>query len=162
MINQFLFALMILLIIILLFIIIRIEKGPFLFSKHRNSRNSRNSPGTRRSRKHRKSAEPEQLERRRPCPLCATMGQKTDRIHGVNYIQEDGNKYKSRMEVEEILTHVFGCPACWPVNPEHPRICPVCRQTLSADGFLVARTFRRKGKKDHVHVLGCTECKRVR
>lgn len=148
MINQVLFALIILFIIILLFIIIRIEKGQPLFSKHRSSRSS---------------AEPELLEERmRPCPVCATMGQKTDRIHGVNYIQEDGNKYKSRMEVEEILTHVFGCPACWPANPEHPRICPVCRQTLSADGFLVARTFRRKGKKDHVHVLGCTECKRVR
>ena len=66
------------------------------------------------------------------------------------------------MPLEEIITHIFGCSTCWPASPNHPRSCPVCRKTLAPEGYLIARTFRREGRKDHVHVIGCTECKRLR
>ena len=68
-----------------------------------------------------------------------------------------------------------------------PRICPVCRRELAPDGYLIARVFERDTGRNaarearstpvsaetggtyagrpgrpttHVHVLGCTECRR--
>jgi hypothetical protein len=102
----------------------------------------------------------EKLQVLKPCPVCGTLLHKGETVHSIYYRQKtDGNH---QLPVEEIMTHIFGCPHCWPANDENPRHCPVCRQTVSHDGYLVARTFRKPGRKDHVHVIGCTECKRVR
>jgi predicted nucleic acid-binding Zn ribbon protein len=100
-----------------------------------------------------------QLEVLRPCPVCGTMIRRGETVHSVYYSRGSGNH---KLPVQEIHTEIFGCPHCWPANADHPRICPVCGKTVSDDGYLVARTFRKPGRKDHVHVIGCTECKRVR
>ena len=94
-----------------------------------------------------------------PCPLCTSPITKYQKIHSLYYRKKTPNHH---LPVEEITTHIFGCPFCWPTNVSHPRNCPVCQKPLSPDGYLVARTFRKRGKKDHVHIIGCTECKRVR
>lgn len=99
------------------------------------------------------------LEVLKPCPVCGSMLKKGQTVHSVYY--RNAGRHEN-LKVEEIFTHIYGCPHCWPDNSQHPRTCPVCSKTLSKDGYLVARTYRKAGKKDHVHVVGCTECKRVR
>ncbi|HNY20714.1 MAG TPA: hypothetical protein PKO22_01060 [Treponemataceae bacterium] len=56
--------------------------------------------------------------------------------------------------------HIFGCPHCHPFAKEGiTRICPVCKRHVPQEGYLIARLFERPGKKRHVHILGCTECR---
>ncbi len=102
----------------------------------------------------------DRLEVLRPCPVCGTMLRRGETVHSVYY--RNKSRENHQLPVEEIYTEIYGCPHCWPANDRSPRICPVCRKTVSESGYLVARTFRKPGRKDHVHVIGCTECKRVR
>lgn len=95
----------------------------------------------------------EQLEVLKPCPICKSMLRRGERVHSVVF-----SKGKSGRS-QESIAHLFGCPYCYPANRQHPRICPVCSRTIRDEGYLVARMFERPGKK-HVHVLGCTECRR--
>jgi hypothetical protein len=59
---------------------------------------------------------------------------------------------------DDALTHIFGCPYCYPANEEHPRYCPVCERKLGPDDYVIARMFTR-APRSHVHVLGCTLCR---
>ena len=59
---------------------------------------------------------------------------------------------------EDTLTHIFGCPYCYPPDDEHPRYCPVCERKLGAEDYVIARMFNR-APRSHVHVLGCTQCR---
>ena len=124
------------------------------------------------------------LEVLKPCPLCRTMLRRGETVHSVVFSGPAHAENLDRMtaaarsvgpssrtagavrggsggRVEDHLAHIFGCRYCYPANQEHPRICPVCAQTLRPDGYLIARMFEKPGKK-HVHVLGCTECRNVR
>lgn len=101
-----------------------------------------------------------------PCPLCGSVLADGERVRSYVYrVGTDG------------LSHIFGCPHCDPGSraPGEPavrsagvplmeKICPVCRKPVPANGHLTARMFERIGpdakKKTHVHVLGCTECRR--
>lgn len=80
------------------------------------------------------------------CPLCGSVLSGGERVRSVVY----PGKPDSIMEIS-------GCPRCSPANPEHPRICPVCRRTLGPEGLVIARYFEKPGRK-HVHVLGCDIC----
>ncbi|MFP4508699.1 MAG: hypothetical protein ACLFNQ_01070 [Spirochaetaceae bacterium] len=93
-------------------------------------------------------------QRIRRCPVCHAQLSSGERIRSVVF--SGGTAHR---EIREHTTHIFGCPHCYPHNNLNPRQCPVCEQTLSRDGYLIARMFQRPGKKDHVHVLGCTECR---
>ncbi len=126
----------------LLFTIFRLQKGGFNQLSLRMAKRDR-----------------ERLEILKPCPICSAMLKRGETLRSLYYRQK---KSDHKLQVEEILTHIFGCPHCWPSNQEYQRSCPVCNQKVSHDGYLVARTFRRPEKKDHVHVIGCTECKTVR
>jgi uncharacterized protein with PIN domain len=99
-------------------------------------------------------AQPE--ESYRNCPLCGTALVKGETVHSHLFPgKPDG------------MMNIYGCPYCY---KEHPRakeraglkrICPYCKKTLSKDGWVVARVFE-KPEKTHIHVLGCTECRKVR
>lgn len=91
------------------------------------------------------------------------MLRRGERVHTVVYSGASaGQGVARRGEVRDAITHMFGCPYCKPGSSsaaEHARICPVCRATLPDDAYVVARMFEREGRK-HIHVLGCTECRR--
>lgn len=83
----------------------------------------------------------------RSCPLC-------------NCTLKNDEKVKSAVfpGKTDKLTHIFGCPYCYPVNNKHLRICPSCLQEVPHKGYVIARMFQKPGRT-HVHVLGCTACR---
>jgi hypothetical protein len=90
----------------------------------------------------------------RACPLCSSALEGGERIHSKLYPGK-----------EDRIMHIFGCPRCWPATPSAPRLCPVCGKEIGREGYAVARYFERaigpgSGGRAHVHVLGCTECRR--
>lgn len=105
----------------------------------------------------------------KPCPLCDVMLRKGETVHTVVYTgakrravgNEDDGYEATSSSIEESMVHMFGCPYCYPANEEHPRTCPVCKDELQADDYVIARMFVRNRKK-HVHVLGCTRCRHPR
>ncbi len=106
----------------------------------------------------------ERLQVLRPCPLCGSMLRRGETVHTVVFSGGQPPTGSSTAAAggrqPDALTHMFGCKYCYPANDVHPRICPVCNQTVSAEGYVIARLFEKPGKK-HVHVLGCTECRKA-
>jgi hypothetical protein len=83
------------------------------------------------------------------CPVCLTILQPGEQLKTVLY---PGNG--------ERICHIFGCPHCYPIAEDGAvRICPVCKKRLPPEKHLIARMFEHPGKKNHVHILGCTECR---
>ena len=92
------------------------------------------------------------------CPICGSLLEKGQLVKSIVF--QGGVKAGN---ITERMSHIFGCPHCYPANNKTPRICPVCQKTLSPDGYLVARMFERPDRqRKHVHVLGCTSCRTVR
>jgi uncharacterized protein YbaR (Trm112 family) len=87
----------------------------------------------------------------RPCPLCQTPLERGQRVHSVVY---PGKTDK--------LVEIYGCPNCRPKTgpTKAARVCPVCRQTLADTDYVVGRMFQRSNKRKHLHVLGCTRCRK--
>ena len=115
----------------------------------------------------------------KPCPICHTMLRRGERLHTVVYTgggrrpRDDGGggagdasrageqsepEGSARRRDEDTLTHIFGCPYCYPPDDDHPRYCPVCERKLGPDDYVIARMFNR-APRSHVHVLGCTQCR---
>ena len=106
----------------------------------------------------RKVKEASSTETYKTCPICRHLLKRGERIRSIVF---RGGVEAS--EVREKACHIFGCPYCYPPNRENPRYCPVCNRKLDPQGYLVARLFQRKGRKrDHLHILGCTECRKNR
>jgi hypothetical protein len=95
----------------------------------------------------------------KPCPLCGTMLRRGETVHSVVF--SGGKASGTAARPADYLTHIFGCPYCYPATPDHRRECPVCNETVPDDGYVIARMFDKPGKK-HVHVLGCTVCRQRR
>lgn len=117
----------------------------------------------------------------KPCPLCGTMLRRGETVR--SEVFSGGNVPKPASgRPADYLAHIHGCPYCYPSNPDHPRICPVCSATLGPKDYLVARMFarsqigagstpgtrppaglptqaRRSEARTHVHVLGCSRCR---
>jgi C4-type Zn-finger protein len=90
------------------------------------------------------------------CPICGELLEKGQLVKSIVF--QGGVKVGN---VSEKASHIFGCPFCYPANNKNLRICPVCRQLLPLDGYLVARMFERPDReRKHVHVLGCTACRK--
>ncbi len=85
----------------------------------------------------------------RSCPLCGTILAGGERVKSAVF---PGGK--------ERMTHIFGCPHCYPPNTVHRRICPVCMKEVPREGKVIARMFTSPGRK-HVHVLGCSSCRNM-
>ena len=91
----------------------------------------------------------------RTCPICGSLLKKGERVKSVVFA--GGVKAGT---ITEKSSHLFGCPHCYPANGKNPRLCPVCKKTIPADGYLIARMFENPAKpRKHVHVLGCTACR---
>ena len=86
------------------------------------------------------------------CPICSML-------------LTDGAQIKSALFPgdKERMCHIFGCPHCHPYKKDTvERTCPVCKQKIPQEGYLIARLFERPHKKRHVHILGCTVCRTPR
>lgn len=91
----------------------------------------------------------------RDCPICGTPLKRGETVHSHLFPgKPDGMMY------------IFGCPYCYKDHPKRKelknvkRICPYCKDEIPEDGWVVARVFEKPGKT-HVHVLGCTVCRKV-
>ena len=87
-------------------------------------------------------------ERTRPCPLCGTALKKGEKVRTVVYPAKG-----------DTLAEVYGCPYCYGENATAVRICPFCKKPVPDDGFVIGRMFK-EGR--HLHVLGCTLCRKRR
>lgn len=87
-------------------------------------------------------------ERTRPCPLCGSPLKKGETVKTVVYPSKG-----------DTLAEVFGCPFCYGETAVAVRICPVCKKPVPEDGFVIGRMFK-EGR--HLHVLGCTGCRKPR
>lgn len=131
----------------LVYALVKLRKSDFTLLAHRMAKKTRDN-----------------FEVLKPCPLCGTMLRRGERVHSVVFSggapvgATSGSPAAPGRPPADYLTHMFGCPYCYPANPDHPRRCPVCGKTLPPDGYVIARMFDKPGRK-HVHVLGCTECR---
>lgn len=141
----------------LIYTIVKLRDTDYSFLANRMAKRTRNS-----------------FEVLKPCPICNAMLRRGERLHTVVYTKggrrtEAGSpgavtaaSHSSgpiRDRDEDTLSHIFGCPYCYPPNEEHPRYCPVCERKLGTEDYLIARMFNRGAPRSHVHVLGCTQCR---
>ena len=59
----------------------------------------------------------------------------------------------------DTIAEVFGCPYCHGEAANAPRRCPVCKQLIPEKGYVIGRMFR-KPERSHLHIVGCTECRK--
>lgn len=88
------------------------------------------------------------------CPVCESGLVGNQRIFSrVYHTESDSNQ----------LCYIMGCPHCFPYSEMGVRRkCPVCTKQIPQEGYLVARIFYYQNKKNHVHIIGCTECNKNR
>ncbi|MBN1686518.1 MAG: hypothetical protein JW852_07670, partial [Spirochaetales bacterium] len=84
----------------------------------------------------------------RPCPLCGSLLVKGETVKTIVY-----------PSTGDTLAEVYGCPYCYGVNATAVRICPVCKKPVPDGGYVIGRMFK-EGR--HLHVLGCTRCRKLR
>ena len=85
------------------------------------------------------------------CPICCSKLEKDDLVRTLAYPSVSGGRDR--------LMHIRGCIYCIEGNLE--RSCPVCGRPLGDNDILVARMFERPRRRPHVHVLGCSNCRRL-
>ena len=84
------------------------------------------------------------------CPVCDSGLVDKERIISRVYHTEKST---------DQLCNIIGCPHCFPYTEVGVRRkCPVCTKTIPAEGYLIARIFYHQNRKNHVHIIGCTEC----
>lgn len=88
------------------------------------------------------------------CPVCESgLVGKERIISRVYHTESDSNQ----------LCHVMGCPHCFPYTERGVvRKCPVCGKKIPQEAHLIARIFYYQNKKNHVHIIGCTECHKLK
>ena len=85
-----------------------------------------------------------------PCVLCGAQLEKGEKLHSKEIIRK-----------EDSLVHMYGCPHCHGDRASRPKTCPVCKQPMRANEFLIGRMWVRKNGKKHLHIAGCTRCARM-
>ena len=83
----------------------------------------------------------------RRCPLCGEDLAPGERVHST---LTHGSDFDF-MEIQ-------GCRHCW-LDGRHPRRCPACSAALPDDALVLARVYRREGRRPRVEVYGCTVCR---
>lgn len=84
------------------------------------------------------------------CPLCGSPLSKNETVKSKVY--PSGQK--------DSIMDVFGCLYCIPPGGKKKRICPVCKKTVPENGYIIGRYFVKPNKR-HLHVLGCTLCRKA-
>jgi hypothetical protein len=85
------------------------------------------------------------------CPVCSMRLDKGGMVKSQAFPSITGGKDR--------LMFIRGCAYC--LNGERLRLCPVCEARLDNNEFLISRMFERPGGRSHVHVLGCSRCKKM-
>jgi len=102
------------------------------------------------AKKVKKKIETREKEALSKCPVCGTHLLKTEQIISRVYNTESKTDQKCS---------IVGCPHCFPhVRDGVVRKCPVCHKKISQEAYLIAHLFTRVNQKNHVHIVGCTEC----
>ena len=96
---------------------------------------------------------------KKTCPLCGSPLSAGERVRSVIYPGKG-----------DTLAEIHGCPHCDAAVSTagiadneigmRNRYCPVCKGVVPENGYVIARYFRRT-EKNHMHVLGCTRCRRA-
>jgi len=86
------------------------------------------------------------------CPVCSIKMLKGETLKTTAFEASAQNKDR--------LVHIKGCYSC--LERELPRRCPVCCAQMTLDDYLIARMFERASRKNHIHVLGCNNCRKRR
>ena len=87
-------------------------------------------------------------QKARLCPLCGMSLRKGESVRTITF----PGKIDS-------LSEMHGCPYCHGERAQRERICPVCRDVMSPEDYVIARMFKNG---THLHLLGCTRCRRRR
>jgi hypothetical protein len=85
------------------------------------------------------------------CPICFMKLLNGELIKTVAFPSSKGGTDR--------IMHIKGCYSC--LENDLPRKCPICKAKLALDDFLVSRMFDRRFKKNHVHILGCNQCRKA-
>ena len=85
------------------------------------------------------------------CPVCSSKLEKGDLVQTLAFPSLTGGRDR--------LMHIRGCMYC--IRGHLERTCPVCNSALGDRDILVARMFERYRRRPHVHVLGCSHCRRL-
>ena len=85
------------------------------------------------------------------CPVCSAKLMEGELVSSAAFPSLNGGKDR--------FMHIKGCLYC--LRGDRDRVCPVCGIILKGKEILIARLFERPGRKSHVHVLGCSRCRRA-
>jgi len=87
-----------------------------------------------------------------PCPVCGARLEEGELVKSSIFPSFNG---------KERLMHIRGCGYCLEGAPlgGRQRVCPVCGAILNPAEYLIAKMFDHPGKR-HVHVLGCSRCRK--
>jgi len=102
----------------------------------------------------------------KPCPLCGMRLLKGETVKSRLITIESSSQFKS--PVQESTSYMYGCKYCWPSNQTYTRFCPACKAKLGTEDYVIGRFFEKRKSgdanlvktKDHLHVLGCTLCRK--
>jgi predicted nucleic acid-binding Zn ribbon protein len=84
------------------------------------------------------------------CPVCSALLREGELVSSSAF---------PSLNSQDRLMHIRGCVYC--LSGERERYCPVCGAELSMEEILVARLFERPYRRPHVHVLGCSRCRKA-
>ncbi|MDR2478834.1 MAG: hypothetical protein LBD48_05915 [Treponema sp.] len=85
------------------------------------------------------------------CPVCSARLNKGELVKTRAFPSVTGSQV--------IIMHIQGCVYC--LEGDRRRGCPVCGATLQDNEILIARMFERNYRRSHIHVLGCSRCKKA-
>ena len=85
------------------------------------------------------------------CPVCSAKLNEGELVSSAAFPSLNGGKDR--------FMHIKGCLYC--LRGDRDRVCPVCGIILRENEILISRLFERPGRRSHVHVLGCSRCRKV-
>ena len=84
------------------------------------------------------------------CPVCSARLLEGELVSSAAFPSLNGGKDR--------FMHIRGCLYC--LRGDRNRVCPVCGLILRGKEILISRLFERPGRRSHVHVIGCSKCRR--